>query len=92
MDISAGALFNGTNWTSVELAVAILCGCIPTYGPLLPTRQAANAMSAWTTRHKITGYKSRSSGYERQDEENTELAVILEETAIPKIAKPFYPV
>ncbi|RAO68919.1 uncharacterized protein BHQ10_004931 [Talaromyces amestolkiae] len=66
------ALYNGLNWTSVELAVAVLCACIPTYGPLLPTQRAVRALSSWGSHNKSRAGNRmfKSFGYERQSDNN----------------------
>lgn len=66
------ALYNGLNWTSVELIVAVHCVCIPTYGPLLPTQRAALALSSWGSHNKIRAGNRmfKSFGYERHSDNN----------------------
>ncbi|KAH8701989.1 hypothetical protein BGW36DRAFT_424284 [Talaromyces proteolyticus] len=72
------ALYNGLNWTSVELAVGILCACIPVYGPLLPTQRAAQALSKWSSQKQqgkyFTWVFKPSSKYQQYDGDSNELA------------------
>ncbi|QKX53297.1 uncharacterized protein TRUGW13939_00375 [Talaromyces rugulosus] len=72
------ALYNGLNWTSVELAVGILCACIPVYGPLLPTQRAVKAITKWSSQKTRGNYFSwmfkSSSRYEQHQGDSNELA------------------
>ena len=75
------ALPNGMDWSTAELSVAIICGCLPTFGPLFHNMpdiftSLGNWVSSFTssrgrgdshrTRHS-SGVRSSSPGYiERQ--------------------------
>lgn len=37
----------GLSWSVVELAIAIVCACLPTYGPLLKSSKGARSISSW---------------------------------------------
>ncbi|KAI4289857.1 MAG: hypothetical protein L6R35_000877 [Caloplaca aegaea] len=61
------SLSNGMNWSTVELAVAILCACLPCYGPFLPTEELSGKLDRWYRSWRTTrshGLKSKGGpGY-----------------------------
>ncbi len=66
-------LENGMNWSNVELAVAILCACLPTYGPLL--KQVAclqPSMQNWygSFRDRVTRGSSAQSTLQKSANDN----------------------
>lgn len=49
------------NWSTVELAVAILCACLPCYGPFLPTEQLSGKLDRWYRSRRTTRSHSLNS-------------------------------
>lgn len=47
-------------WSTVQLGIAILCGCLPTYAPLF--RKAKPALRSLTTTFQNSSQKSSSRG------------------------------
>lgn len=62
----AVGLFNGLNWSTIELAVAIICACVPCYGPLIPTKTIAKTTRLWSSSRK-----SKASSLDNTIKSNT---------------------
>lgn len=54
------SLSSGIVWSTVELGTAIICGCLPTYGPLLHDTTLPAPIRAWFT--SARGPPSTSAG------------------------------
>ena len=65
-DIVVGDLPAAMDWTTVELATALICACFPTYGPLLRTGLIKSTFKSWYT-SLLSNIKSRSRSTEMQD-------------------------
>ncbi|ERF74613.1 hypothetical protein EPUS_00743 [Endocarpon pusillum Z07020] len=65
----------GLDWSTVELAIAITCACLPCYGPLINSAKLAQYISSWSNSRLLHGfskdralklnYDQESSKYER---------------------------
>ena len=54
----------GMVWSTVELGTAIICGCLPTYRPLLHDSKLPAPVRAWfvSAIHSARGLRSKSTG------------------------------
>ena len=63
------ALSLGLNWSTIELAIAIACACLPCYGPFIPTEKAATRLEKWYRSSQKWGSSrqkgNHGSGYSR---------------------------
>lgn len=57
--MSPGSLPRATNWSTIELAAAIVCACLPAYGPLLTSVPCLkSSVQRWY--HSLRGSLRRS--------------------------------